>query len=354
MATSGRREGGANPRTMRAGQVIAMVIGTLALAAVLNADSLVRDTRAMPFGATRDRWLSFWAPFERVGDITGLDAPRNVLNDITDRDDGSGEAFVTVDRSVAQLPVVPTPVTRPTLPAVVAPIAPTSTPQPAVRVPSPDEPLKLWVGGDSLAIRFGESLVRQAIDTGVIEAELDARISTGLARPDYFNWPAELEKVNAEVDPDVMVVLFGSNDSQGLVDPAGDVYGAHSEGWRREYARRVGAAMELLAEPDRLVLWVGLPPMRDGDFSQRLADINSIYQSAAAAQDGVIYLDIWPLFSDAEGQYVAYSEEPGDARLVREPDGVHMTRAGGDILADAVMSAIGDYVELDPTATTPP
>jgi hypothetical protein len=151
-----------------------------------------------------------------------------------------------------------------------------------------------------------------------------------------------------------MVVLFGSNDSQGLVNPAGEVLRAHSDGWQQEYERRVNATMDMLAQPDRLVVWVGLPPMRDGDFSERLAQINGIYRNAAAAHDGVVYLDTWPMFSDDSGQYVAYREESGDAELVREPDGVHMTRAGGDILADAVMSAIDEYIELDPTATTAP
>jgi hypothetical protein len=338
---------------MRAGQAVVTVIATLLLAAIFNADSLIRDTKSMPFGERRDRWLSFWAPFERVGDVTGLDEPRHALDDITNHGTRQGPVFVTTERSAPAPPPHSEPVNRPTVPAVLQ-VAPTPTPQPTVHAPSQHDPLKLWVGGDSLAIRFGESLVRQALDTGIIDAQLDARISTGLARPDYFNWPAELAKVDDEVDPDVMVVLFGSNDSQGLVDPAGDVFGAHSDGWGQEYARRVGEVMDMLVQPDRLVLWVGLPPMRDGDFSQRLAHINTIYREAAAARDGVVYLDIWRLFSDGQGQYAAYRSEGGDVQLVREPDGVHMTRAGGDLLADAVMSAIGQYVELDPTATTPP
>ena len=46
--------------------------------------------------------------------------------------------------------------------------------------------------GDSIGIDLGDALQPDLAQTGVVTAALDGRVSTGLTRPDYFNWPAEL------------------------------------------------------------------------------------------------------------------------------------------------------------------
>jgi hypothetical protein len=137
-----------------------------------------------------------------------------------------------------------------------------------------------------------------------------------------------------------MVLVFGSNDSQGLINPQGEVYQPMSDGWRAEYARRAGGVMDLLKEPGRLLIWVGLPPMRNADFSNRLDDINKIYE-AEAKKRGVIYVDATTVLGDQSGAYTAYlNDGAGHVDLVRESDGVHLTRNGGDRLAAWVMFAI--------------
>jgi hypothetical protein len=47
------------------------------------------------------------------------------------------------------------------------------------------------------------------------------QISTGLSRPDYYDWPAHLEQDMAAVDPRVVVLLVGANDDQPLRTPGG-------------------------------------------------------------------------------------------------------------------------------------
>jgi hypothetical protein len=336
-------------RTFHAGWAFVLVVGTLLLAALLNADALVRDARTMPYGNDRDIWLAVWMPFQAVSDTLRLDKPRAAVDHVTGRDgDGSASPIFPVSE-VAASEGEPAEglVLGPPSPTAVA-IVPTATPV-TVRIPSRSAPLRLWVGGDSLAGIFGESLIRLASDTGVIDATLDYRISTGLSRPDYFNWPGELQRVSDETDPDVMVLVFGSNDSQGLLTPEGDVYQPLSDGWREEYRRRVMGTMNLVSRPGRLVLWIGLPPMRDGEFSQRLADIDQIYREEAAKHDGVSYIDARQVLG-ANGGYAAYLDDgTGRVELVREPDGVHLTRAGGNRLAGAVLYKIGSVVPLSPS-----
>ena len=56
--------------------------------------------------------------------------------------------------------------------------------------------------GDSIGLDMGGPLQSDLAGTGVVDATLDARESTELhARPDYFNWPAELTADMKSVRP---------------------------------------------------------------------------------------------------------------------------------------------------------
>jgi hypothetical protein len=328
-------------------RVIALVLLTLALAAVFNANSLVRGSETKPYGHNRDVWLSIWHPVQRVSDALYLDEPRALVDAISGHNGGGGGSFDFP--SLADPALASGPDAEPTAAPIVAP---SPTPIATVRPASSGAPLRLWVGGDSLAGIFGQSVVRDATDTGVIDAQLDYHLSTGLTRPDYFDWPAEFRGILRDQSPDVMVVIFGANDAQGIRTPAGETYQTGSDGWKREYARRVGAVMDMLRAPGRLIVWAGLPPMRDAAFSDRLQDLDHIYKLEAALHEGVVFVDTWSLFAGPDGRYAAYLPDAGgDMQLVREPDGVHLPRAGGDRLAGEVMRVIDQHVDLAPEAT---
>lgn len=332
-------------RTMNVGRMLAVIVVTLLVASLLNADALVRGAETKPYGKSRDFWVAVWSPFQDVSDALFLDKPRAAVDQVTGREPGGADSIdFPPAASAAEASE-----SQPQMGPVVIPptVGPSPTPVPTVRPPTASEPLRLWVGGDSLAGVFGQSLVRMSSDTGVISATLEYKISTGLSRPDYFNWPAELQKVTEDENPEVMVLVFGSNDSQGLLNPQGEVYQPLSDGWRTEYARRVGGVMDLVSRPGRLIVWVGLPPMRDGDFSNRLADINAIYAAEARKRDAVIFVNAITVIGDQAGKYTAYlNDGSGHVELVREPDGVHLTRSGGDRLAAWVLFAIEERVRM--------
>ncbi len=96
--------------------------------------------------------------------------------------------------------------------------------------------------------------------TGVVTATLDGRIDTGLSRPDYFNWPAELRVDLANDRPQLVVVMMGrTTPSRSSGRTAARAYG--SPGWNAAYGRRVGAFIDEAEAAGAHVLWVGMPPM---------------------------------------------------------------------------------------------
>ena len=167
------------------------------------------------------------------------------------------------------------------------------------------------------------------------------RVSSGLARPDFFNWPTELEQKIPEVDPDIVVVTFGGNDSQGLSLPqdelefiVGDPLANEAE-WSDEYERRAGEVMDLLLENDRHVIWVGIPNDDNPDVTAKLAIQDRAAKAAAAARPDVVFVDTWARFSGRDGGWAEFVVDPRDkeGKDVRADDGFHLNQNGAEILA---------------------
>ncbi|MBK7330807.1 MAG: DUF459 domain-containing protein [Dehalococcoidia bacterium] len=315
---------------VRAGRVLAVIAGALFIALLLNASELEREAKAKPLGTERDVWVGIWKPFATVSRSLYLDRPRAWADDALDRG-GTGDVFE--------------------LPPATATVAATPTaPAQLVRTPSAEEPLRIWIGGDSMMKVLGESFVREAGGSGLFDPVHEPQLESGLTRPDFFDWPRELNRL-ASVQPryDVFVVMFGANDAQGIIEPNGTIHQVEgSAGWVAEYRRRVAGVMDLLRADGRLVVWVGQPVMRSDGLSDDMAMMNQVYREEAASRPWVRFVDLWPLFVDSEGDYNAYiADDDGETRLMRNPDGVHFVREGGDRAARAILKVIRAEAKVD-------
>ena len=156
----------------------------------------------------------------------------------------------------------PAVVDQPDLPPwLVPPEDPELPPASTIRVATPDSPLRVYVAGDSQAFYPGHALT-SVLDGGLLDVTIDVRNGTGLARPDFFNWPAEFLDVVAEDDPELVVLFLGGNDWQTMENSEGVLLRRGSDAWRSEWAWRMQIAFDVLAAPHRHIVWVGLPPAR--------------------------------------------------------------------------------------------
>ena len=147
-------------------------------------------------------------------------------------------------------------------PGTAAPAATTTTTVPPnPKLPTAANPLRVLIVGDSLGLDMGGPLQDDLADTGVVNAALDARESTGLTRPDYFNWPAELAADLKTVQPQVVVIMIGANDAQDFLGPPDVPY--TSPQWNTLYAQRVAQFMQIAQSGGATVIWVGMPPMQN-------------------------------------------------------------------------------------------
>jgi hypothetical protein len=259
---------------------------------------------------------------------------------------------------------------QPTIPApTTPPAAPPVDRTPRLRAPTPDRPLRLWVGGDSISQELGLGLSQLAGQTRLFDVGRDPRASTGLTRPDYFNWPEHLARDVAPVaggraGPDVVVLMFGGNDDQNLPAWNGEpAQTAGSPAWLDQYRRRVADTMDLLKSPtdDRLVIWPGIPVGEPGTLPH-VAAINAVYASEAARRPWVRYFDSTAFLTDPFGRYTpTLANADGRTRTMRATDGIHLTTVGGLRLAHALYARLATLVDLraaplvaDPAQAPPP
>ncbi len=338
---------------MSAGQIL--VVGGIAffVAAFLNSRTLLDMAERQPYGWQRTVAVGVTKPLHTLSRWTGLAKPGEAVDRARGRNAGSEDSFdaLTTTTLPTASSVAGAPTTAPSngsaAPTAAAgeTTAPTTVPVPVtvapLRTPTPDKPLSLWVGGDSMAAEVGESLVRVSGETGVITPTLDARISTGLTRPDYFDWPQHLIDIVNQQNPEVMVVMFGANDAQRMkLD--GNVYDVNTPEWQAEYRRRVDAVMGFLTQGGtRHVYWIGQPVMRSGDFDQKQIILEGIFREEAAKHPGVTFIHIRTMFAGPDGAFSAYlADANGKQVLMRAQDGIHFSLAGANRVAALALQTI--------------
>ena len=109
--------------------------------------------------------------------------------------------------------------------------------------------------------------------------------------------------------------------------------------------------MDDLQSKHRLVLWVGQPPMRDKGFDRRIAVINDVVAAQAQDRPWVTFIDTAAILGGSDGGYV--DRLPGIDQDLRQGDGIHLSRAGADLLAEHLLGLIDEEITaVAPAPTT--
>jgi hypothetical protein len=311
------------------------MLASLCLAALVNADALVKRAESKPLGPGRDRSLAIWHPVQDVAHVTQIYRLRDLGDWLAGNEDEGG-----VGVPLASVVSAPT-----TVPSVARPV---------LRAPAAGAPLRVYIGGDSIVRDAGDAFLQIAGASPLFDITLHYENATGLTRPDFFDWPAALADDMAADRPEVAFILFGGNDSQGIVTPDGQTYSGPSDpGWRAEYARRVGGVMDILRADDRIVFWIGLPPMREDGFDGRAEVMNTIYRQEAERRPWMSYVDTHPIFGDENGSYVERKpDRDGDPVGLRQKDGVHLSAPGAARLARVLLDLIDGEIRGSTATTT--
>jgi hypothetical protein len=230
------------------------------------------------------------------------------------------------DRAAASAPL-PSSVAAPAAAAASTVPVPATTRVVPLSARLAEGPLRIGVFGDSMADGLYAGLYRELQDEPNLKVSKFSQVSTGLTRYDYVNIHARTQAQLDEHPLDVAVLLFGTNDAQGI-DTGGDIHRFGTDGWKAAYGRRIDDLVALLRGRGIAVYWVGLPRMKRDSFDGQMMLINGVVEARMRAL-GVPYIQTVGLTSNGDGDYEAYLPTAGGRRvLMRAGDGIHMSMAG--------------------------
>jgi uncharacterized protein len=334
---------------MPAGRVLSVALVCLLVWTLLFGPELRRAAEAQPPGARRSTALAVLAPFTWISDTTRLSSLTDAALRAMGRDPegpvGGAPLFPT-----DELPTIsPEPPTSPG-----ADPEPEPEPEPApkvdssIRVPTGQDRLRVAVVGDSLAAGVGYFAGR-VLKPFFVEVKRFGQISTGLARPDYFNWPGAVQQISEAYQPDLVLVMVGKNDNQSLVTRGGQVETRIGTGdWPPAYRQRVERFAKIATRGGAHVIWIGLPVERDESRWTFVRRQNAIYEAVADELPNVVFLDTWDLFDRPDGSYTAYYKDGDRVELVREGDGIHFTGVGYTIIVEQAARLATERFDLHP------
>lgn len=210
-----------------------------------------------------------------------------------------------------------------------------------------DDPLRLWIGGDSLAGSLGPSLGQMTAETGVVQPQFDSRVSSGLLNPGFFNWPKEAASEMTALDPEVVVYIIGANDYSSVPDASDTTAVAE---FKANYKKKIEEMLDVFDTTKRTVYWVSPPVMKATDMNDAIKIIQETTEETLKGRKNVVYIDGYPVLDDIPGDdaaghtggYTSRLVDPttGKTIVVRAGDGIHLTADGGDLLAAAVFTPL--------------
>jgi hypothetical protein len=202
-------------------------------------------------------------------------------------------------------------------------------------------PLKVLFLGDSMiegAITIAFS--RKVFSNKAISYKFKSHHSSGLSKPDYYNWPKEAESLLTTEKYDCIVVLIGTNDAQTIFTDDGKPLMFNSKEWLAEYSSRLTSFLSYLNGNSIRVYWIGMPRMKPSVFDTSMSVINRISDSVCSQFKRVNFISTTIPLGDRKGNYTDYIEQGKQLRFFRASDGIHFLLPAGEILTTMILDKI--------------
>ena len=219
---------------------------------------------------------------------------------------------------------------------------------PPPRALSHDDPLALWIGGDSLAGSFGPALGQTAGATGVVKATIDYKVSSGLADDGIRDWEQHAQDKMASENPDAVVFIIGTNDASIVNSQDSNHDGVPD--WEVSYREKIDRMMATFVggPRKRTVFWLSPPTLGDPALDRGAKALGPVMREEAKKfSPDVVFVDTYSLFSGPNGGYArSLPDGKGHDVQMRISDGVHFTVDGAQYLANAVWKLLNSRWDI--------
>ncbi|MEG4392794.1 DUF459 domain-containing protein [Microcoleus sp. BROC3] len=236
--------------------------------------------------------------------------------------------------------------------AAVEPPKPANAKKPTPAKPKLTRPYRKFLCiGDSVMFDLGIQLQYTLKKKyNIPDTKIEYKVSTGLNRIDYYDWYARSRQIINNYQPDVVIVLFGANDPQNIIDFQGKARAVMTKEWQKAYQERVERYANLLDSSSvRKVYWIGQSIPKKSLYLKAFPVMNEIYKNASKSSAKIEFISTWERFTEA-GKFVpVVADKSGKRGYVKVNDGVHFTSHGAKIISDLIV----DEMVTDKILKTP-
>jgi len=223
-----------------------------------------------------------------------------------------------------------------------------------------EKPYRILLVGDSfmaVAGGFGDILEQKMVGFGDTVILRKGKVSSGLSRPDYYDWNKEAASAINTFKPNVTIIMMGTNDAQSFetnINGKKTVAVFGSGQWDAEYAGRAASFARLFTDAGSIVYWIGLPAMRDATYGQKITRLTKLQESAVNANCRAKFVPAQTLLSDNNTYEPFMPDAQGIMRATRNPDGIHLSYFGGTIFAEKFIEKLKQDLNISsPNPTSP-
>ena len=198
---------------------------------------------------------------------------------------------------------------------------------------------RILVIGDSLAGGLGAGMARMAANETGFEVVSRFNESSGLTRPDVYDWARAIPKIMEGKNFNAVVVLIGMNDRQDIRSDAGPLTFNTAE-WIKAYQANTNAIADALKLQNVKVFWLGEPPMGEPAYDADMKIVAALQKDTVVAK-GQSYIDTRPLLLASDGSYMDFGpDDTGEMRKLRQRDGVTFFKQGNNKFGQLILAAI--------------
>ncbi|ERE02571.1 MULTISPECIES: SGNH/GDSL hydrolase family protein [Chromobacteriaceae] len=203
-----------------------------------------------------------------------------------------------------------------------------------------EEGLPVLLAGDSMMQGVALHLLPPLFRQHQVKAIDISKQSTGLTYPDFFNWPATVERqLAANPKAQLLVMFIGANDTWDMVNGNHYIRFA-SPDWEQRYRERIRSILASASKRKVKVLWLGLPNMSRDKMNDGVHYLNRLYREEVAAGGGR-FISTREALGSQDDSFNKFMTLPDQGEVaVRTADGVHFTRQGQLLLARRVLAEL--------------
>ena len=218
------------------------------------------------------------------------------------------------------------------------------------------QPTRVLLTGDSLMASLGPQMKRALDGYENLTLIPIGKGSTGLARPDFYNWPEVLEKNLIEHKPHIVVMWIGTNDTQNIYGMKG-LGEPLSHAWQKAYYNKLVEIINLVRRYNAKLIFMSPPVMDKQPFDSKLNSITTL-MAWTCKKGKVGFINTRPILADDKCKYVHRKTMPtGETADIRTPDHIHITANGNNLVMEKLLPMLSSALpgaKIRKTMNIPP